>query len=65
MLPMLVDILFSAVVALTGTIFIVLVSLWGTESRRLIYIVSIISFVVFFVISFYFNLPDIIWLLSF
>jgi hypothetical protein len=59
---MVVEVLHSLLVSLIGTVFSVLVPLSVAQirSKRTIYIVTTIFFVAFFILSFYFKLPELI-----
>lgn len=52
------DIIFSLVIAFAGTISVLAAVMQGVESRRAIYIVAVISFLAFFLLSFYFDLSQ-------
>ncbi len=54
---MILDILFSTVVALTGTVFAIYGAMSGNESKTSIVVVGLVSFLVFFTLSYYFDLP--------
>jgi hypothetical protein len=54
---MILEILFSAVVALAGTIFIIYGSMAGNESKKSIVIIGLVSFLMYFTVSYYFDLP--------
>jgi hypothetical protein len=55
-----IDILFSAIVALLVTIFGVLVNFVGFQSRRGIVLVSVASFVVAFALAYYAAVPELL-----
>ncbi len=57
---MVLEIVYSLIVALVGTVFSVIASVQGVESKNILIGISLISFVFFFIVSFYFNLPTIV-----
>jgi hypothetical protein len=59
---MFLEILYSLIVAIVATVFFTFTSLSiaGAESKKTVYIVSALSFVIFFVLGFKYGLSDLI-----
>ncbi|MFN3188517.1 MAG: hypothetical protein ACK42D_03205 [Candidatus Paceibacteria bacterium] len=54
------EILSSIVIALAATVFVVLGSIAGEVTKKTVLIISVLSFVIFFIISYVFRLSELV-----